>query len=168
MDRERRRRGRHRGRKREEPPKPQAGEGQGQEPPEIREESEAPGVLPSRLGFWRRRPGEKARRKQEKGKQEERRAASPGHTVSPLAFWRRGQPRTFRQQPPPQQTMGRLWRRLTGFYFPPWAPVVAVMALVGAVLVGVVLFRQAGAVRPLANQDHWHAEYEVFVCGQKQ
>ena len=162
MSRERRRRGHRRQRRGEAGPPPQPQRPR-QEPPEPREESQAPGVLPPRLAFWRRRA-----QRQGKRKPEQRRVTPTAQAVSPLAFWRRSQPRSYRERPLPKRTPGRLWRRLTGFDFPPWAPVLLIMIVVGGgIPAAIILSRQAGAVSPNST-DHWHARYEVFVCGQRQ
>jgi plastocyanin len=47
-------------------------------------------------------------------------------------------------------------------------PVAAIILIVFGILGFALYFREVGAVRPLARQDHWHANYEVFICGQKQ
>ena len=83
--------------------------------------------------------------------------------MSPLGFWRRGQPRTYREQPRPKRGPG-LWRRFTGFYFPPWVPVVAVILVVFGILGGVFFLRSATA-QPRVG-DHWHARYEISIWGR--
>ncbi|HKZ51613.1 MAG TPA: hypothetical protein VJ256_07655, partial [Dehalococcoidia bacterium] len=100
--------------------------------------------------------------KAKQGREARKRAA-----VSPLAFWRRARPRTYREQPPPRRTVGRLWRRVAGFYFPPWVPVAVVIGVVGFILLAVIVVREGGAVSPLRG-DHWHASYEMYVCGTRQ
>ncbi len=100
-------------------------------------------------------------------RQAEKREPQKPATVSPLAFWRRARPRSFREQPPPKRTVGRLWRRFSGFYFPPWVPVAVVIAVVGAILLSVIVIRESGAVSP-TTRDHWHAAYEIYICGQRQ
>lgn len=67
----------------------------------------------------------------------------------------------------PKQTMGRTWRRIRGMYFPPWVPVAFIIVVVFGILA--VLFVARGAAgAPRIGQDHWHATYQVFVCGQRQ
>lgn len=61
-----------------------------------------------------------------------------------------------------------LWRRLTGFYFPPWLPVVLIIVVVFGIVGGVIFARQAGAGAPNIGKDHWHARYEVYICGVRQ
>ncbi len=91
-----------------------------------------------------------------------RRAQQRRQEPSPLAFWRRGQPKTAarRQASPPPRPGITL-------YLPPWLPVVVIAVAVLAIFLGLVLFREAGAVSPRIG-DHWHARYEVWVCGVRQ
>ena len=174
-ERGRRRRGRRRGRGEEQPPgKPT--EERREEDLQISEESGAPGALPSRFTFWRRRRQDEGEEEKEAPREppsrerpSERPAASGASPagVSPLSFWRRGQTRPYRQQPLPRRGPKRLWRRLTGFYFPPWVPVVAIVVVVFGIL-GLLLFTRSATGAPRIGVDHWHATYEVLVCGERQ
>ncbi|MBI1885413.1 MAG: cupredoxin domain-containing protein [Chloroflexi bacterium] len=62
--------------------------------------------------------------------------------------------------------MSRLWRRFTGFYFPPWVPVVAVMLAVMGILGA--LFVARGATGSPRIGDHWHTAYQVVIWGEAQ
>ncbi len=150
----------HPGRTPQQPP-----EDQRQEDLHVQEESEAPGVLPSRLTFWRRRPRDRARKPPERERPGAPSAPTPD--VSPLSFWRRGQARPYREQPLPRAGPARLWRRLTGFYFPPWVPVVVVILIVFGIL-GLLFVTRAATGAPRIGKDHWHATYQIFVCGERQ
>ncbi|MBI2913559.1 MAG: cupredoxin domain-containing protein [Chloroflexi bacterium] len=168
-ERGRRRRGHRRGRS-EGPSGPQRPEDE----LSISEESEAPGVLPSRFSFRLRRRREERERAEPKPKRPARErapekavaGATPADT-SPLSFWRRGQARTYREQPLPRRGPARWWRRLTGFYFPPWVPVVAIIIVVFGIL-GLLFFTRAATGAPRIGQDHWHATYQTFICGERQ
>ncbi len=93
-----------------------------------------------------------------------RRAQQRRQEPTPLAFWRRGQPRTRRPQTQPARTQPRPGITL---YLPPWLPVVVIALLVLGIFLGLVLFRQAGGISPSIG-DHWHARYEIWVCGVRQ
>ena len=174
-ERRKRRRGRRRGRdgghrpeqgSADRPAEERQEEGQ----PDVTEESEAPGVLPSRLRFrlGRRGGADKERTEADRRRAREERPAGETHpNVSPLSFWRRGRTRTYREQPMPKQTLGRTLRRVRGLYLPPWVPVAFIILVVFGILV-VLFFARGAAGRPLIGQDHWHATYQVFVCGERQ
>lgn len=138
------------------------------EPPRIQEESQAPGVLPSRLTFWRGRGSREKGEKRDQPKTQDKKAAStstPGET-SPLEFWRQRRARSHREQPLPRQGPQRFWARITGLYFPPWVPVLAVILVVFAILGG--LFFARGATGAPRIGDHWHAPYQMLICGKRQ
>jgi len=173
VDEERRKkRGHRRGRGRQQPPSGPPHPPEREDAPEITEESAAPGTLRFRLRFWGRRsregqqePGDDTPPSMEKPP--ERGASPAAHgEVSPLAFWRRGRVRTYRQQPIPKQTLGRTLRRIQGLHVPPWTPVAFIIVVVFGIL-GALLFVRSTAAGPL-NGDHWHATYEILVCGERQ
>jgi len=129
---------------------------------QVGEEETRPGLL-SRIT---RRSQTEEQRRRPREREHRREPAVPRKTaVSTLDFWRRGRVRPLREEPPPKQTIGRLWRRFAGFYFPPWVPVVTVMLVVFAILGGVFFIRGATA-RPRIG-DHWHTPVAVFI-GQKR
>ncbi len=171
----RRRRGRRRGRGRGQPTgrpaegRPEEGQPEVPEVPEVTEESEAPGVLPSRLRFrFGRRGGreeEKARERRDQGREEGAAAGTPAH-ISPLSFWRKGRTRTYREQPMPKQTLGRTLRNIRRLHVPPWAPVVGIILVVFGIL-GFMFYARETAGAPRVG-EHWHATYEVLICGQRQ
>jgi hypothetical protein len=168
-ERRRRRRGHRRGRgdghPTGRPPQEDIEEGQ----PLVTEESEAPGILPRlpRLRFGRggERAEERAERRREE-REERQRSGTPAD-VSPLTFWRRGRARTYREGPESRQTLGGALRRLRGMYFPPWVPVVFIIVVVFGIL-GLLFYTRSATGAPRINQDHWHATYQVFICGQRQ
>lgn len=186
-ERRRRRRGRRRGRRGghpgDRPSEERPEEGQ---PEESDEEEETPSRPRFRFGFGRGR-GERGREKgdEEEGEEEEeeegeeetgerrhedregRPVAAAPRSVSPLSFWRRGRARTFREQPMPKQTVGRTWRRIRRLYFPPWVPVLFVIVVVFGIL-GALFFVRGASGAPRIGTDHWHATYQVFICGQRQ
>jgi plastocyanin len=133
------------------------------------EESEAPGVLPSRLRFrFGRRGGraeEKARERRDQGREEGPTAATPAD-ISPLSFWRKGRTRTYREQPMPRRTVGRTLRNIRRLHIPPWAPVVGIILVVFGIL-GFMFYARETAGAPRVG-EHWHATYEIIVCGQRQ
>lgn len=86
-------------------------------------------------------------------------------SASPLEFWRTGSARTFREPALPKKGP-RWWRRITGFYFPAWVPVVAIIMVVFGIL-GLLFFARSATGAPRIG-DHWHARYQFFACGEKQ
>ena len=137
--------------------------------PEVTGGGEAPGDLPSRKRFRFGRGGGSDEGKTEERQREDRggkaSAARPAD-VSPLSFWRRGRTQTYREQPMPKQTLGRTLRRVRGLYFPPWVPVAFIIVVVFLILGALFLVRgTAGAPR---INDHWHATYQVWICGERQ
>ncbi|HLA18234.1 MAG TPA: hypothetical protein VJ253_02830, partial [Dehalococcoidia bacterium] len=134
------------------------------------EESEAPGILPKlpRLRFGRRGEREEERAERHRQEREERQRTGTPADVSPLAFWRRGRARTFRDQPElRRQTLSGTLRRLRGMYFPPWVPVAFIILIVFGIL-GLLFYTRSATGAPRINQDHWHATYQVFICGTRQ
>ncbi|HZP25579.1 MAG TPA: cupredoxin domain-containing protein [Dehalococcoidia bacterium] len=87
---------------------------------------------------------------------------------SPLGFWRRGKTRSARGATGGRRTGGADGMRnpFANMYFPPWAPVVGVMVIVFGILAGIFIFRQTTG-DPKVGQ-HWHARYEVTICGTRQ
>ncbi|MFB3053653.1 MAG: cupredoxin domain-containing protein, partial [Dehalococcoidia bacterium] len=174
-ERRRRRRGRRRGggdghpsdRPTEERPEEGQTEGAEEGEPEATEEGGSPS---RRRFFFGRRPNreEEAEKKAEgsHGEREERQAAGTPADTSPLSFWRRGRARTFREQPMPKQTLGRTLRRVRDMRFPPWAPVMLIILAVFGIL-GALFFVRSTSAGPL-NGDHWHAPYQILICGQRQ
>lgn len=163
-ERRRRRRGHRRGRGgpgRPEQARPE--EKRAEERPAAGEEAGAAEEQRPRLRFRLRRGGEKA-----EGARRERREEPAGHRegVSPLSFWRRGRARAYRERPLPQQTFSRTLRRIRGMYLPPWVPVVFIIVVVMGILGALFVVRSATGA-PRIN-DHWHATYSVFICGQRQ
>ncbi len=84
-----------------------------------------------------------------------------------MDFWRSGTARTHREQPIRRQGPAGLWSRITGLYFPPWVPVVAIILVVFGIL-GALFISRTATGAPRIGKDHWHATYKYFVCGQVQ
>lgn len=167
-ERRRRRRGPKRGRGKgngpERPEDRQEETPQEPEGPEEDDESPSEGGSRFRLPF-RRRSSETEDEGRERRGEEPRSGSRP--RVSPLGFWRRGSARAYREEPMPKQTLGRTMRRLRQMYFPPWVPVLAVIVVVFGIL-GMLFFVRGATGAPRINEDHWHATYSVFICGEKQ
>ena len=174
-ERRRRRRGRRRGggngHPSDRPPeeRPEEGQTEGAEEGEPQSTEESASSSRRRFFFGRRRDREDdAEEKAEggHGEREERQAAGTPAHISPLSFWRRGRSRTYREQPMPKQTLGRSWRRITSIGLPPWAPVMLIILVVFGIL-GALFFVRSTSAGPL-NGDHWHAPYQILICGQRQ
>ncbi len=176
-ERRRRRRGRRRGRRGDHPTGGPSEERPEEEQPEEEEEARSRPRFP--FGFRRGRgesgreegdeeeeAGEEEREERRREDREERPVAAAPRSVSPLSFWRRGRARTYREQPMPKQTLGRTLRRIRGLYFPPWVPVAFIILVVFGIL-GALFFVRSATGAPRIN-DHWHATYQVFVCGRRQ
>lgn len=165
-----RRRGRRRGRQEEQGKAGPPPEEQQQEPDdlEVLEESEAPGVTPSRFSFRRRRSGGDTPGEGEAERQQPRErtaGSSSAPSTSPMDFWRSGQARSYRDPQAARKKMG-LWQRIAGFHFPAWMPVVTISVVVMAILVGLFVIRGAAASPRIG--DHWHAPYAIFVGDELQ
>jgi len=162
-----RRRGRRRGR--QEPQRravPQEQKVEQTAEIEITEESDVPGVTGSRFSFRRQSTSTGKETAKAKGRPGERsrQSATPAST-SPMDFWRSGQARTYRDPAVARKGMSP-WKRITSLYFPPWVPVVGIMAVVFGIL-GVLVYVRQAAAAPHIN-DHWHATYAVFIGDQRQ
>ncbi len=174
-ERRRRRRGRRRGggdgHPSDRPPeeRPEEGQTEGAEEgePQSTEESGSPSRRRFFFGRRRDREGEAEEKAERSHKEREERqaAGTPAH-ISPLSFWRRGRSRTYREQPMPKQTLGRTLRRVRGMYFPPWVPVMFIVVVVFGILG--LLFVVRGATGAPRINDHRHATYQTFICGQSQ
>ncbi|MEO6198071.1 MAG: cupredoxin domain-containing protein [Dehalococcoidia bacterium] len=93
-------------------------------------------------------------------------SSSSSPDVSPMDFWRSGQPRTHRTQAATAQKKQGVFGRVRNMYLPPWVPVVGIIFVVFGVLALLFITRSVtGAPR---ISDHWHATYTYFVCGEKQ
>jgi hypothetical protein len=66
----------------------------------------------------------------------------------------------------PKQTLGRTMRRVRGMPLPPWVPVMFIVVVVFGILALLFVVRSATGA-PRIN-DHWHATYQTFICGQRQ
>jgi hypothetical protein len=52
-------------------------------------------------------------------------------------------------------------------YFPPWVPVVGIIFVVFGILALLFITRSATGA-PRIGEDHWHATYTFYACGEKQ
>lgn len=95
-----------------------------------------------------------------------RKTAAGATQTSPLDFWRHSSARSHRPKPLPKGGFGRWWRQARGLYFPPWVPVVAVILVVFGILFSLFFVRSATGA-PRVN-DHWHATYQISLCGVVQ
>jgi plastocyanin len=166
-ERRRRRRGHRRGRKENGPEAPPEDRQDNIiDEPEAEEEDEEPSEG-RRFGvpFLSRGRDDDEDKEKERRKEQQRSGSHP--RVSPLGFWRRGSARAYREEPMPQQGLGRTMRRLRGMYFPPWVPVAFIIVVVFGIL-GALFFVRSAAGKPHIGEDHWHATYSVFICGQRQ
>ncbi|HEY5639488.1 MAG TPA: cupredoxin domain-containing protein [Dehalococcoidia bacterium] len=166
----RRRRGRRRGRKdANDQPEDRAGKddlSQGDVTDEdISAESDVPDVAdegPEKADEEPKDSGKASRR-------ERPAAAASGADVSPMDFWRSGRVRSARERRAgsgPREPQG-FFKRITSLYLPPWVPVVAIIVLVFAVL-GALFVTRSATGAPRIGEDHWHAPYTYYVCGEKQ
>ncbi len=51
-------------------------------------------------------------------------------------------------------------------YFPPWVPVMVIILVVFGIL-GLLFYTRSATGAPRIN-DHWHATYQVLICGKRQ
>jgi plastocyanin len=158
----RRRRGRRRGRQEAHRPEDTAGQddlGAGSSDEEITSQADIPGVT----GEQPRVPesGRPGRRERAKA------PATHGADVSPMDFWRSSRARSARQQRPGGDKQKNLWERITSMYLPPWVPVVGIIVLVFGIL-GLLFVTRSATGAPRIGEDHWHAPYTYYVCGEKQ
>ena len=66
----------------------------------------------------------------------------------------------------PKQSLGRTLRRVQGLHLPPWMPVVFIIIVVFGIL-GFMFYARGAAGGPRID-DHWHATYDIVICGQDQ
>lgn len=92
------------------------------------------------------------------------RGAQSSEPPSPMDFWRSGRMRSQRVSAPakPPSTL----QRLTALHVPPWMPVVAIILVVFGIL-GLLFFARSATGAPRIG-DHWHASYQVTICGENQ
>ena len=57
--------------------------------------------------------------------------------------------------------------RLQHMYFPPWLPVAFIIVVVFGIL-GLLFVTRSATGAPRIGQDHWHASYTIYICGEKQ
>jgi plastocyanin len=86
---------------------------------------------------------------------------------SPMDFWRSSQARSSRPQGSAKAQQGGLFSRVRNMYLPPWVPVVGIIFVVFGVLALLFVTRSVTGA-PRIGEDHWHATYTFYVCGEKQ
>jgi hypothetical protein len=92
-----------------------------------------------------------------------RRARQARQEKAPLIWQRSGPaPKGRGAAPQPKVAKGG-----GGFYIPPWLPVAGIIVAVVAIFLGLVLFRETSTASPRIG-DHWHAAYEIIICGTRQ
>lgn len=85
-----------------------------------------------------------------------------------MDFWRSGRARSARDDTYTASGQKRtLMYRLRHLYFPPWVPVAFIIVVVFGILGGLLITRSATGA-PRIGQDHWHATYTFYACGEKQ
>jgi plastocyanin len=86
-----------------------------------------------------------------------------------MDFWRSGRARSHRTQPAGGSGSGSggPMQRIRNIYFPPWVPVAAIIVLVFGIL-GLLFITRSATGAPRIGEDHWHASYTFFACGEKQ
>ncbi len=85
-----------------------------------------------------------------------------------MDFWRSGRPRSFKtEQVLPGGKKPSIAHRIRHMYFPPWLPVAVIIVAVFGIL-GLLFITRSATGAPRIGQDHWHAAYSIYVCGDKQ
>lgn len=98
-----------------------------------------------------------------------RSAARPGKTpsdLSPMEFWRSGRARSYRERPSAAVRGPGPLQAVMSLHVPPWMPVVGIIVVVFGIL-GLLFFTRSALGAPRIG-DHWHASYQVTICGEKQ
>lgn len=87
-------------------------------------------------------------------------------SASPMDFWRSGRSRSHRERQPVATKGPRWWRGLLSLHVPPWMPVGLVIGVTFGIL-GLLFFVRGATGAPRIG-DHWHAPYQVVICGERQ
>ncbi|MEO8457302.1 MAG: hypothetical protein ABI559_05765 [Chloroflexota bacterium] len=99
----------------------------------------------------------------------QRRAPTAGGStdVNPMDFWRSGRPRSAKTaQVLPGGKKPSLMHSIRHMYFPPWVPVAVIIVTVFGIL-GLLFVTRSATGAPHIGQDHWHAQYTYYKCGNK-
>ncbi|HEY5638955.1 MAG TPA: cupredoxin domain-containing protein [Dehalococcoidia bacterium] len=132
---------------------------------ETASESDVPDVVDDQPGTADEEPKDAGKA----SRRERQRVGSGGPDVSPMDFWRSGRVRSARDRRAgtgPSEPKGIL-DRITSLYLPPWVPVVAIIFLVFGIL-GLLFVARSATGAPRIGEDHWHAPYTYYICGEKQ
>jgi uncharacterized cupredoxin-like copper-binding protein len=100
-------------------------------------------------------------------KRERTKAGVGGGEVSPMDFWRSGSMRSARDRRAGTPEPKGFVQRIRSIYIPPWVPVVAIIFVVFGVL-GLLFVVRSATGAPRIGEDHWHASYTYYICGEKQ
>jgi uncharacterized cupredoxin-like copper-binding protein len=85
-----------------------------------------------------------------------------------MDFWRSGRARSSREdQAAEARKSAGVVHRIRHMYFPPWVPVVGIIVLVFGIL-GLLFVTRSATGAPRIGEDHWHATYTFYACGEKQ
>jgi plastocyanin len=85
-----------------------------------------------------------------------------------MDFWRSGRARSHREESIVARGQKRsIMYRLRHLYFPPWVPVAFIIVVVFGIL-GLLFVTRSATGAPRIGQDHWHASYTYYMCGEKQ
>jgi uncharacterized cupredoxin-like copper-binding protein len=85
-----------------------------------------------------------------------------------MDFWRSGRARSHRSEPIASRGKKRgLLYTIRHMYFPPWVPVAFIIVVVFGIL-GLLFVTRSATGAPRIGEDHWHAQYTYYACGEKQ
>jgi plastocyanin len=85
-----------------------------------------------------------------------------------MDFWRSGRARSHRDSSVTASGQRRsIMYRLRHLYFPPWVPVAFIIVVVFGIL-GLLFVTRSATGAPRIGEDHWHATYTFYACGEKQ
>lgn len=87
-------------------------------------------------------------------------------STSPMDFWRSGRARSHRERQQVPQGGPGFWRAIRSFHVPAWMPVGVIIGATFGIL-GLLFFIRSASGAPRIG-DHWHASYQVVICGEKQ
>ncbi len=83
-----------------------------------------------------------------------------------MDFWRSARHKSHRGADDPVRRRSGLVDSLGGFRVPAWMPVMAIILATFGIL-GLLFFSRSVSGAPRIG-DHWHAPYQIVICGEKQ
>lgn len=135
-----------------------------EETPEVAQPQQQADIEPPSGGDVSASSGESSRER----RQRKAPVSSASADVNPMDFWRSGRSRSHRDTTLTGAGQKRtLMYSLRHMYFPPWVPVVFIIAVVFGIL-GLLFVTRSATGAPRIGQDHWHASYTFYACGEKQ